>query len=90
MKFLRTPDECFNHLPDYKFKPNYVEILEENASVLEYIDSIETENALIAKDMKTFENVHTHCEIHPSLMLSAVSLNIPFPEHAPAANPISG
>ena len=23
-----------------------------------------------------------HCEIHPSLMLSAVSLNIPFPEHS--------
>ena len=69
-------------LSKLKQKSNYIEILEENASVLEYIDSTETENALIAKDMKTFENVHTHCEIHPSLMLSAVSLNIPFPEHS--------
>ena len=46
--------------------------------VIEYIDSTESENVLIAKDLKTFENKHTHCEIHSSLILSAVSLNIPF------------
>ena len=32
--------------------------------------------------IKSFENYNTHCEIHPSLMLSAVALNIPFPEHS--------
>mgnify|MGYP003310699778 CR=1 FL=1 len=32
--------------------------------------------------MRTFGNKHTHCEIHSSLILSAVSLNIPFPEHS--------
>ena len=69
-------------LETLKKDPNYIQILLENAAPIEYIDSIESENALIAKDMRTFENKHTHCEIHPSLMLSAVSLNIPFPEHA--------
>ena len=63
-------------------KDNFLEFLEEKAAVIEYIDSIESENSLIAKDIKTFEDRHSHCEIHPSLMLSAVSLNIPFPEHS--------
>ena len=61
---------------------DYINFLEENASVIEYIDSIESENSLIAKDINTFENRHTHCEIHSSLILSAISLNIPFPEHS--------
>ena len=54
-----------------KKETNYLEFLEENASVIEYIDSIETENTLIAKDLRTFENRHTHCEIHSSMILSA-------------------
>ena len=71
-----------DELDTLKKDPNYIKILVDNAAPIEYIDSIESENCLIAKDMRTFENKHTHCEIHPSLMLSAVSLNIPFPEHA--------
>ena len=63
-------------------KDDLLGFLEEKAAVIEYIDSIESENSLIAKDMNTFEDRHSHCEIHPSLMLSAVSLNIPFPEHS--------
>ena len=61
---------------------DYIEFLEGTSAVIEYIDSIESENSLIAKDMNSFENRHTHCEIHSSLILSAVSLNIPFPEHS--------
>ena len=72
----------YDDLQSLKKDPNYIQILLENASPIEYIDSIESENALIAKDMKTFENQHTHCEIHSSLILSSVSLNIPFPEHS--------
>ena len=63
-------------------KDDLLGFLEDKAGVIEYIDSIESENSLIAKDMNTFEDRHSHCEIHPSLMLSAVSLNIPFPEHS--------
>ena len=65
-----------------KHQELFMDVLETHSSPLEYIDSLETENTLIAKDHHTFENKHTHCEIHPSLMLSAVSLNIPFPEHS--------
>ena len=65
-----------------KSNEDYVSFLEKESAVIEYIDSIESENSLIAKDIHTFENKHTHCEIHSSLILSAVSLNIPFPEHS--------
>ena len=61
---------------------NYMEILQKSAAVIEYIDSIESENSLIGRDIKSLERSNTHCEIHPSLMLSAVALNIPFPEHS--------
>ena len=69
-------------LDELKKEKNFLEILQESAAPIEYIDSTETENAFIAKHMKTFEKKHTHCEIHSSLILSAVSLNIPFPEHS--------
>ena len=77
-----TPFYFRKELLELREKPDYIGILESSASVIEYIDSIETENSLIAKDINTYENRHTHCEIHASLMLSAVSLNIPFPEHS--------
>ena len=69
-------------LDKLKEKKDYLKLLMENAAPIEYIDSIETENAFIATDKNTFENKHSHCEIHPSLILSAVSLNIPFPDHS--------
>ena len=62
---------------------DFMEILELNASPIEYIDSIESENVLISKDVNSInEAFFTHCEIHSSLIMSAVSLNIPFPEHS--------
>ena len=69
-------------LSELKKNKDYLKILEEKASVIEYIDSIESENLLIARDIHSYGNEHSHWEIHPSLMLSAVSLNIPFPEHS--------
>ena len=61
---------------------NYLDYLEEVSAPLEYIDSIESENSLISRDMRDIKSQHTHCEIHSSLILSAVALNIPFPEHS--------
>ncbi len=63
---------------------NYMLFLEENSAPIEYIDPMETENCLIAKDYKSIKegDNYTHCEIHSSLILSAVALNIPFPEHS--------
>jgi DNA-directed RNA polymerase II subunit RPB2 len=70
--------------------------------VIEFIDSMESEQSIIANNYKDIleeerqrlkvvelgvpivENkfkYFTHCEIHPSLMLSVVTANIPFPDH---------
>jgi DNA-directed RNA polymerase II subunit RPB2 len=65
-----------------KYKTNYIDYLIENQSVIEYIDSMETEGLLIAKDIYSIDKAYTHSEIHSSLILGAVTLNIPFPEHS--------
>ena len=57
---------------------NFMEFLELNSAPIEYLDSLETENTFIAKDVNTIDKDYTHCEIHPSLIMSAVALNIPF------------
>ena len=61
-----------------KEQDNYLEYLETHASPIEYLDSLETENTFIAKDINSIDKDYTHCEIHSSLIMSAVSLNIPF------------
>ena len=83
---LSIYDESYfrDELNDIKLEyPNYIEYLEENQSQIEYIDSLETFNFFIAKDIYSIDKInYTHCEIHSSLILSAVALNIPFPEHS--------
>ena len=60
----------------------YTKILIENSSPIEYIDSIESENCFVAKDIYSIDKPYTHCEIHSSLILSPLALQIPFPEHS--------
>ena len=68
---------------DIKLKyKDYLSYLEDNQSQIEYIDPLETEGFLIATSIYSLDKEYTHCEIHSSLMLSAVTLNIPFPEHS--------
>jgi DNA-directed RNA polymerase II subunit RPB2 len=63
--------------------PDYIQYLEDNISQIEYIDSAETQNLFIATSIYSIDKEeYTHSEIHPSLILSAVALNIPFPEHS--------
>ena len=64
--------------------PDYLDYLEHKQAPLEYIDSLETEGFMISKDIYSIDSIdnYTHCEIHSSLILSAVALNIPFPEHS--------
>lgn len=56
-------------------------------SIIEYLDSAELENTMIAMTPKKLtEQTHTiykytHCEIHPSLMFGILASCIPFPEH---------
>lgn len=64
--------------------PNYIEYLESTKAQVEYIDSIESQGFFISKDIYSIDKDYTHSEIHPSLILSAVPLNIPFPEHSQA------
>ncbi|CAB3402953.1 unnamed protein product [Caenorhabditis bovis] len=56
--------------------------------VVELIDSMEEETSMIAmmpEDLKTVENpycnTHTHCEIHPAMILGVCASIIPFPDH---------
>ena len=63
---------------------DYLEFLESKQAVIEYIDPSESNTALIARDYRSIDKDYTHCEIHSSLILSAVALNIPFPEHSQA------
>ena len=82
---LSIYDESYfkEELDDIKLKyPDYLQYLEDNQAQIEYIDSIESQNFFISKDIYSINKDYTHSEIHPSLMLSAVALNIPFPEHS--------
>jgi DNA-directed RNA polymerase II subunit RPB2 len=63
---------------------DYLEFLESKQAVIEYIDPNESNNSLIARDYRSIDKDYTHCEIHSSLILSPVALNIPFPEHSQA------
>ena len=62
----------------------WTELLEEE--YVQYIDSNEVENSLIAMnpdDLKKYGETsqYDYCEIHPSAMLGVCSATIPYPEH---------
>ena len=68
---------------DIKMKyPDYISYLTDNQAQIEYIDPLETEGFFIGKSIYSLDKEYSHSEIHPSLILSAVTLNIPFPEHS--------
>ena len=68
---------------DIKLKhPNYIEYLIENQCMIEYVDPLESEGIFIGKSIHSIDKEYSHCEIHSSLMLSAVAVNIPFPDHS--------
>jgi len=68
---------------DIKMKyPDYISYLTDNQAQIEYIDPLETEGFFIGKGIYSLDKEYSHCEIHPSLILSAVTVNIPFPEHS--------
>ncbi len=86
-KGLSIYDESYHKKDLEKIKrdhSNYIEYLESTKAQIEYIDSIETQSFFISKDIYSIDKDYTHSEIHPSLILSAVALNIPFPEHSQA------
>ena len=57
-------------------------------TVIEYIDSYEQNNSLIAMNYKKliedtgyYIHKYTHCEIHPSTIFGILAMCIPFPDH---------
>ena len=52
-------------------------------SVIEYMDTLEEEGAMIAMFPRELEGgtTYTHCEIHPSMILGICGSIIPFPDH---------
>ena len=83
---VSTTDNAYYSDVLHKIKQDgdFIDILEQSAAPIEYIDSTESEYVFIAKDYRSIDKEYTHCEIEPSLILSAVTLNIPFPEHSQA------
>ena len=50
------------------------------SGAIEYVDSDEEENLYIAMFQSQLDN-HTHCEIHPSMILGVCASTIPFANH---------
>ena len=48
---------------------------------LEYIDPCETEMCRVAMFPNEINSAHTHCEIHPTLILGHMASSIPFSDH---------
>ena len=67
------PDELYT-------SKNLVDLLE-NPSIIEYIDSLETETSLIAFKPDTINKMTTHLEIHGSLLYGVMGNQIVFPEN---------
>lgn len=51
------------------------------SGAIEYVDALEAENCLIAVNHDEVTTEHTHCEIHPSLILGVCASTIPFSDH---------
>jgi DNA-directed RNA polymerase II subunit RPB2 len=89
--FAKKKDDNFNSKRGTLYNTvsdlyNATDLKELSASkgLIEYLDTSETEGALIAMDydiMKAHEKPYTHIEIHPSLMLGVLGNQVIFPEN---------
>ena len=48
---------------------------------IEYVDPCETDTIRVAMTPQDITNVHTHCEIHPTMILGHMASSIPFSDH---------
>ena len=84
---LEKGEEPYDEYNDKFICDDYtIEELEQKSSVIEYIDTEESNTLLVAmtpndlKNPKNANNRFTHCEIHPSLMFGVLANNVPFIE----------
>jgi len=79
-------DELYENISEDKNPAQYKKFLE-NKAIIDYIDSSESENALIAMndhELKTKPLHYTHLEIHESFIFGVMCNMIIFPENNPA------
>jgi len=69
---------------DVESNPAKLKRFLENKAMIDYIDTSESENALIAMNSSALTTSHTHLEIHESLILGVMCNLINFPENNPA------
>ncbi|MAG22021.1 MAG: DNA-directed RNA polymerase subunit B [Candidatus Diapherotrites archaeon] len=69
-------------------KLSFTDLVKEG--LIEYLDSEEENNALIALDEKELGKAHTHLEINPIGILSVVSSMIPYLQHNMAGKALHG
>jgi DNA-directed RNA polymerase II subunit RPB2 len=89
--FNKKEDAKFNvyHNKIYQIKELYpnisdVHLLETNTSLVDYLDTNEEENTLIAMtEANVVNNKYTHIEIDPSLILGVMGNQIIYPENNP-------
>jgi len=60
---------------------NYTEWNDWIKTCIEYVDPSETEVIHVAMTPSEIKNNHTHCEIHPTLILGHMASSIPFSDH---------
>ena len=74
---------------DSETNPSRLKRFLEEKAIIDYIDTNETENSLIALNSEELESSkhdkHTHLEIHESLIFGTMSNIINFPENNPAS-----
>lgn len=78
-------DHCnvysFKELYDIKNNENQLDFLEKNSSIIDYLDTTESEGALISIDSDIKNKYTTHVEIHPSFILGVMGNMIIYPEN---------
>ena len=71
----------YNSKTKYNINSKDIDLLKQNQSIIEYIDVEESNSSLIAMHPSNITELHTHCEIHPSTILSILTHNIPLANH---------
>ena len=75
--------KCVIYKPEevYNFETNLPN-LKKSAGIIEFIDTMEGETALIAMNLKAIDKIKkTHLEIHPSLIFGVMGNQIVYPEN---------
>uniref|UniRef100_A0A6C0IJB7 DNA-directed RNA polymerase n=1 Tax=viral metagenome TaxID=1070528 RepID=A0A6C0IJB7_9ZZZZ len=79
--------DLYENVDDATMNPATIQKFKHNKAIIDYIDTSETEQALIALDMeatKKKDKLYTHMEIHQSLIFGIMCNQINFLENNPA------